>query len=118
VAIMSDKTFAARAPAGGASRLVMVAALLAFSLPLAAQQAQKAQPAPQPQPAVERTGKQVVDATCGTCHATGANGAPKIGDKQAWSKRAKQGLTSLTKEALAGIRKMPSHGGDATLTDL
>ena len=54
----------------------------------------------------ERSGKQVVEATCVSCHGTGANGAPKIGDRKAWSKRAAQGLTSLTQHALNGIRKM------------
>lgn len=68
--------------------------------------------------AAERSGKQVVDAVCAGCHATGANGAPKIGDKKAWGKRASQGLTSLTQSALTGIRKMPSHGGSPDLTDL
>src|ERR1700730_12404914 len=34
----------------------------------------------------ERSGKEVVDALCIACHGTGANGAPKIGDKKAWSK--------------------------------
>jgi len=68
--------------------------------------------------APERTGKQVVEAVCAGCHATGASGAPKIGDKAAWSKRASQGLTSLTEHALKGIRTMPSHGGKVDLTDL
>jgi cytochrome c5 len=55
---------------------------------------------------------------CAGCHATGANGAPKIGDKKAWGKRASQGLTSLTEHALKGMRAMPSHGGKLDLTDL
>ena len=66
----------------------------------------------------ERSGKEVVAATCVTCHGTGAQGAPKIGDRKAWSKRAKQGLTSLTQHALDGIRGMPAHGGNLKLTDL
>lgn len=66
----------------------------------------------------ERSGKQVVDAVCASCHATGAKGAPKIGDRKAWSKRAEQGLSSLTEHALQGIREMPAHGGNASLTDL
>lgn len=67
--------------------------------------------------AVERTGQQVVAAACGNCHTTGEKGAPKIGDKAAWSKRASQGLTALTQHALQGIREMPSHGGAPGLTD-
>jgi len=65
-----------------------------------------------------RSSKEVVDSVCSKCHATGAQGAPKIGDKQAWSKRASQGLSSLTDHALKGIRQMPSHGGSPDLTDL
>ena len=65
----------------------------------------------------ERSGKEVVDGTCGSCHATGANGAPKIGDKAAWSKLSTLGLSGLTKFALTGIRKMPPHGGNMKLTD-
>ncbi len=68
--------------------------------------------------ASERNGKEVVEKVCGACHAAGVDGAPKIGDKKAWEKRAAQGLTSLTKNALSGIRKMPSHGGDLNVTDL
>lgn len=65
-----------------------------------------------------RSGKEVVEAVCASCHATGTHGAPKIGDKKAWAMRAAQGLSSLTKHALEGIRQMPSHGGNPSLTDL
>jgi cytochrome c5 len=65
-----------------------------------------------------RSGKDVVDSTCIKCHGTGEKGAPKIGDKKAWSKRSAQGISSLTQSALKGIRNMPAHGGDAALSDL
>ncbi len=65
----------------------------------------------------DRSGKEVVDAVCAACHATGAQGAPKIGDVQAWSKRASQGLTALTEHAIKGIRQMPAHGGNPKVTD-
>jgi cytochrome c5 len=64
------------------------------------------------------TGKEVVDKVCASCHATGVNGAPKIGDKDAWSNRASQGLSNLTTHALEGIRNMPAHGGHPELSDL
>jgi cytochrome c5 len=66
----------------------------------------------------ERSGKEVVDSVCAACHATGVDGAPKIGDRDAWSSRASQGLSSLTLHALNGIRNMPAHGGDPQLSDL
>ena len=68
--------------------------------------------------ATDRIGKDVVQTTCGACHVAGKDGAPRIGDKQAWGKRAARGLTSLTQSALAGIRKMPAHGGSADTSDL
>jgi cytochrome c5 len=64
-----------------------------------------------------RSGKEVVDTVCISCHGSGAKGAPKIGDKKAWSKQAAQGLTGLTQNALSGIRQMPSHGGNPGLSD-
>jgi cytochrome c5 len=66
----------------------------------------------------ERSGKEVVDAVCVACHGTGASGAPRIGDRKAWAKRASEGLTSLTEHAIKGIRQMPPHGGSPNLTDL
>jgi cytochrome c5 len=63
------------------------------------------------------SGKKVVEEVCATCHRTGVNGAPKIGDQQAWEKFTSMGLTNLTKIALKGVRKMPPHGGNPDLTD-
>jgi cytochrome c5 len=68
------------------------------------------------QPA-ERSGKEVVDGTCAACHASGANGAPKIGDRAAWKKLASKGLTGLTAVVLKGIRQMPPHGANMSLSD-
>lgn len=68
-------------------------------------------------PHKDLSGKEVVDAVCASCHAAGTKGAPRIGDQKAWAKRASQGLTSLTNHALKGIRDMPSHGGNPTLSD-
>jgi len=65
-----------------------------------------------------RSGKAVVDAVCAECHASGANGAPRIGDASAWKPRASRGLTSLTQTALKGIRGMPPHGGKLDLSDV
>src|SRR5215471_16185974 len=64
----------------------------------------------------ERSGKQVVDSVCIACHGTGAAGAPKIGDRKAWSALASQGLASLSDDAIKGIRQMPPHGGNPSLT--
>jgi cytochrome c5 len=87
------------------------AAVIVSLAALIAPQASGAQPR-------ERTGKEVVDSVCGACHQTGAKGAPRIGDRKAWSKLASRGLASLTDSALKGIRKMPAHGGAPDLTDI
>lgn len=66
----------------------------------------------------DRTGKEVVETTCIACHGPGKDGAPRIGNTAEWSKHAAQGLSTLTRNAITGIRKMPAHGGQGTLTDL
>jgi cytochrome c5 len=68
--------------------------------------------------AADRTGKEVVDTTCASCHMSGKDGAPKIGDQAAWSQRAAKGLDKLTANAITGVRNMPAHGGQAALSDL
>ncbi len=66
----------------------------------------------------ERSGKEVVQEVCAACHGTGVNGAPRIGDAKAWGPRYSRGLSSLEKSAIEGVRKMPSHGGQMSLTNL
>ena len=89
-------------------KLAPVIILLAFAASVTVQAAQGA----------DRSGKEVVDKVCSTCHATGANGAPKIGDQTAWKKRSERGLADLTANAIKGIRKMPAHGGNQNVSDL
>ena len=68
-------------------------------------------------PQAERSGEQVVQAVCIRCHGTGQGGAPKIGDKTAWSQRISQGVDAVTKSAIRGHGSMPARGGLADLTD-
>jgi len=68
-------------------------------------------------PSVERKGKQVVEARCADCHQTGKEGAPRIGDRQAWLPRLKHGLDYLLRSAINGHGSMPPRGGMADLTD-
>ncbi len=68
--------------------------------------------------AAERSGKQVVEASCIACHGKGVNGAPRIGDRQAWAPLESRGLTALEQSALKGIRNMPAHGGNPGFTDV
>jgi len=66
----------------------------------------------------ERSGQEVVEATCASCHAKGENNAPRIGDEKAWAPRAAQGLSALTEHALKGVRAMPAHGGNPNVSDI
>ena len=64
-----------------------------------------------------RSGEQIVQATCGSCHNAGLNGAPKIGDRAAWTKRVANGVDAVTAAAIKGHGGMPARGGMADLTD-
>ena len=65
----------------------------------------------------QRSGESIVSTQCAKCHGSGVAGAPKIGDREAWSARVKQGLDPLVRSAIKGHGGMPSRGGMADLTD-
>jgi cytochrome c5 len=63
-------------------------------------------------------GKAVYDATCAVCHNAGVAGAPKAGDKAAWSARLKASKKEgLYASAIKGKGAMPPKGGNAALSD-
>lgn len=62
-------------------------------------------------PAVLRTGAQVYQAQCAACHASGAAGAPKLGDAAAWGPRVATGYEALLNSALKGKGAMAAQGG-------
>ena len=64
-----------------------------------------------------RGGKQVYDASCGTCHTTGVLQAPRLGNHEDWSARENQGLEVLLSHALKGFKNMPAKGGNPTIKD-
>ena len=68
--------------------------------------------------AADRSGKEIVESICIHCHGEGKDGAPRIGNTADWAPRAKDGLTRLLQSSMEGLRKMPSHGGQAATTDL
>jgi len=78
-------------------------------------------PAPAPQAGgAARSGEAVFQASCTACHATGAAGAPKLGDKAAWAPRLARGTDQLAQHALRGFNAMPAKGGctDCTETEI
>lgn len=67
------------------------------------------------EPAVTRTSpltsQAVVQQQCASCHQTGKDGAPKIGDRNAWTPRFAKGLDRLVASAVHGHGAMPARGG-------
>ena len=68
-------------------------------------------------PKVFKTGKQVYDTVCASCHAAGVAGAPKLGDKTAWGPLVKSGLDTMVNNAIKGKNAMPAKGGNPMLDD-
>jgi cytochrome c5 len=60
---------------------------------------------------VPKTGQQVFEAQCTTCHTAGLLGAPKFGDAAAWGPRVAKGYDALLQSALKGKGNMPAQGG-------
>jgi len=62
-------------------------------------------------------GQGIYDAYCATCHASGAAGAPVVGDKTEWDLRAKQGVAMLYHNAINGYNSMPAKGTCSSCTN-
>lgn len=62
-------------------------------------------------------GQSVYTKNCISCHASGVMGAPKVGDKAAWSGLIAEGVDKLTHNAINGKGRMPPKGGNMKLTD-
>ena len=57
-----------------------------------------------------KSGEEVYNASCMSCHGTGAAGAPKLGDTAAWAPRIAAGMDSLLANATNGLNAMPPKG--------
>ena len=66
-------------------------------------------------------GKAIYDKACFACHNMGIAGAPKIGDKDAWTARIAQGMDVLKQHSIDGFSGstgfMPAKGGRPDLSD-
>jgi cytochrome c5 len=63
-------------------------------------------------------GKAVYDSACFVCHATGAAGAPLLGNKAQWAPRIAKGMDALNTSGLNGkLPGMPPKGGRMDLSD-
>ena len=56
-------------------------------------------------------GKQLYNTLCVICHQAGVDGAPKLGDRLAWSQRLAKGFNTLVEHATKGYKGMPPKGG-------
>jgi cytochrome c5 len=60
---------------------------------------------------VPDSGEQAFTQVCSACHATGINGAPKMGDRAAWGPRIAQGKEAMYAHVIDGKGNMPPRGG-------
>lgn len=67
--------------------------------------------------AVDPKIKAKYDKACTFCHATGAAGAPKLGDAAAWKPRLAKGQDALLKSVKGGLNAMPAKGMCNDCTD-
>jgi len=57
-----------------------------------------------------KSGEEIYNGSCMACHASGAAGAPKVGDAAAWAPRIAKGKDSLLTNATNGLNAMPPKG--------
>ena len=63
------------------------------------------------------SGEAVYGKACVVCHASGAAGAPKLGDKGAWGGRVGLGIDTLVESVTNGKGAMPPRGTCGTCSD-
>lgn len=61
-------------------------------------------------------GERVYKQVCIQCHGMGIDGAPKVGDRAAWTKLIAEGQIEITSDGYLGVRNMPARGGKPDLT--
>ncbi|HHL45612.1 MAG TPA: cytochrome c5 family protein, partial [Gammaproteobacteria bacterium] len=64
-----------------------------------------------------RSGEEIFNSTCTACHSTGAAGAPKVGDKEAWAPRIATGMDTMLEVAIKGRNAMPPRGTCGNCSD-
>ena len=64
-----------------------------------------------------KSGEEIYNSNCMACHATGAAGAPKVGDAAAWAPRIAKGMDTLLVSATNGLNAMPPKGLCMTCSD-
>lgn len=62
-----------------------------------------------PMTAAADLGEEAYNANCAMCHDTGAAGAPKLGDAEAWAPRIEKGMDTLVKHSMEGFNSMPAN---------
>lgn len=72
---------------------------------------------PDAAPAENAIDGQALYNACAACHATGAAGAPIVGDAAAWAPRIAAGMETMVNSAIHGKGAMPPKGGSMHLND-
>ena len=64
-----------------------------------------------------KSGEEIYNSGCVACHLSGAAGAPKLDDKDAWTTRAGTGLEAMVQSVVKGKGAMPPKGANPSLSE-
>lgn len=68
-------------------------------------------------PAEHRSGQEVYEAGCSSCHDSSRDGAPRLGYLAAWRRRLEKDESALVRNAVGGVGLMPPKGENSDLTE-